>query len=450
MAKREQAEPSFVRETNRINIDYHPVSGRKMLNRYEIYGELGRGQHGKVKLGRDEQTGDFVAIKTVNRKDRPRLGRPSGFSAESKVRQEIAILKKCNHPNIVRLREVLDDQTSRKIYLVLEYLEQGEVKWQNTDQTPALSRERARQVAAQTLLGLEYLHKHGIIHRDIKPANLLLSGDNQVKISDFGVSYAYTSQDGDELEMAKTVGSPAFFAPEMCIFEDRKRPRISSKIDIWAYGVTLYCLLYGHLPFDGDNEYELFRIISDEKSLVLPPANGDKDLESANDLLTKLLEKDPEKRIDIPEIKNHPWLRPAYECLSQLERTEVSPEEVDHAVRGIAGRIRDSFSKLRKGLTRASMGSTGNTPNQSSASISNDKVTYPSNMFRADGVPIPKPPCTPPVTVLSPRSKALYDSKFPSEDTLNMPSKVYASDSESDSGSESDHQLTLVIGQKKR
>lgn len=343
-----------VKETHHINIDYNPVSGRKKLNKYEIYRELGRGQHGKVKLGRDEETGQFVAIKTVDRKERPRLGRPQGTSTEKKIRREIAILIKCRHPNIVSLLEVLDDESSRKIYLVLEYLEKGEIKWQNPDGSPAMTPDQARQVARDTLLGLEYLHANGVIHRDIKPANLLVSKDDVVKISDFGVSYAANGEFADtDLELAKTVGTPAFFAPEMCVVDETGgRRHISAKIDIWAYGVTLFCILYGFLPFEADNEYELLRVVATQP-LVLPDPKGDHDLTLANDLLARLLDKNPETRISIPEIKEHPWLangmsqQQMKKFLNSAEEApiQVSDTEVNQAVRGIRGRIKNGFTK---------------------------------------------------------------------------------------------------------
>ncbi|KAK9468194.1 kinase-like domain-containing protein [Lipomyces arxii] len=299
----------FVKETHSISMDYDPISGRKTLNTYEIIHEIGRGQHGKVKLGRDLTTGDYVAIKIMNRLGRPRLGRPlrPGLSQEEKIRREVAILKKCNHPHIVRLREVLDDPSSKKIFLVLEYVELGEIKWQNDDGSPAMSIDYARTIFRDVVLGLEYLHYKGIIHRDIKPANLLMTKQGVIKISDFGVSYISSlSGEDDELELAKTAGTPAFFAPELCYNDpDQPRPHITNKIDIWALGVTLFCLFYGRCPFTADNEFELFNVIAKDP-LVFPdePAVP----EQARELLMNLLHKDPTKRMSISEIKHVPWV----------------------------------------------------------------------------------------------------------------------------------------------
>lgn len=109
--------PSHVTETHHITKDYDERTGAKTINRYEFQHTIGRGVHGKVKLARDIETGDLVAIKIVNRVTKKRLGRWDPMEAEHKIRREIAIMKKCIHPNVVALREVMDDPDSKKIYL---------------------------------------------------------------------------------------------------------------------------------------------------------------------------------------------------------------------------------------------------------------------------------------------------------------------------------------------
>jgi hypothetical protein len=109
--------PHHVTETHHIKKDYDQRTGAKTINRYEFLETIGRGVHGKVKLARDIETGELVAIKIVNRITRKRLGRWNPMEAEQKIRREIAIMKKCVHPNVVVLREVMDDPNSKKIYL---------------------------------------------------------------------------------------------------------------------------------------------------------------------------------------------------------------------------------------------------------------------------------------------------------------------------------------------
>lgn len=380
----------------------------------------------------------------MDRTGRPKLGRRPGTTHEEKVRREIAIMKKCSHPNIVELKEVLDDIKSNKIYLVLEYLECGEILWSSGEGSPLMTIDQSREVARDVISGLEYLHFQGIIHRDIKPANLLRDKDGNVKISDFGVSYA-SSLDcpNDELELAKTAGTPAFFAPELCVstLSDETRPPVTYKIDIWAFGVTLYCLLFGKVPFIAESEFELFDVIvnqpltfPDEEPVEAPkeepvsclppsmfynpglqspvpsitpsplsspepeppkaftPIPHDPQLESAKDLLRHLLDKNPTTRYDIIDIKQHPWMLQGMDLPGQElfltktqddQRIEVTNEEVQTAVLGIAGRIKRGLSRLgshalhitglrRKGSTSSSSSFTQASSTSTSRSNSRD------------------------------------------------------------------------------
>lgn len=235
-------------------------------------------------------------------------------------------------------------------------MEGGEVQWKNESfnehgdrlDLPTMSINEARKTLTDVILGLEYLHYQGIIHRDIKPANLLWTADHTVKISDFGVShfsYALRAQSPDQSplftmssienksetqldspsssleadpvftdqDLAKTAGSPAFFAPELCFQRSSissTRPPITNAIDVWALGVTLYCLLFGTVPFTAESEYALFNVIPSH-DVVYPVAAGSEKLQiyrteegaQIRDLLDKLFEKNPTKRITLAEVK---------------------------------------------------------------------------------------------------------------------------------------------------
>ncbi|KAI0392452.1 kinase-like protein [Xylariaceae sp. FL0594] len=220
---------------------------------------------------------------------------------------------------------------------------------------PCLTFDEARATFRDTVLGLEYLHYEGVVHRDIKPANLLWTKDHRVKISDFGVSYfGRPIRDGDvddsvseseaqdfddDLELAKTVGTPAFFAPELCYTDlEHERPKISEQIDVWSLGVTLYCLIYARIPFMAEDEFAMFHKIAKEevyipakrlrpvdphhsplstsfhKRVNSEPYRDDSDPsyedvdEDLRDLLQKMLTKNPEKRIRLRDVKRHPWV----------------------------------------------------------------------------------------------------------------------------------------------
>ncbi|KAL2073930.1 hypothetical protein VTL71DRAFT_11256 [Oculimacula yallundae] len=221
---------------------------------------------------------------------------------------------------------------------------------------PCFTLDQARSAFRDTVLGLEYLHYEGIVHRDIKPANLLWTKDHRVKISDFGVSYfgrpvrdgeteeniseADATDFDDDLELAKTVGTPAFFAPELCYTDlEVEQPKVSEQIDVWSLGITLYCMIYARIPFLADDEYQLFKAIAKDDAYIpkkrLKAVNPDattpqtgaarrtgpstgpyrEDGELAfeeidvelYDLLKRMLIKDPADRIKLREVKRHPW-----------------------------------------------------------------------------------------------------------------------------------------------
>ncbi|KAL9536964.1 hypothetical protein MBANPS3_012207 [Mucor bainieri] len=396
---------SPVLTTNTINKEYDPETGNKIINNFMIIKEIGRGMHGKVKLAEDLDTGELVAIKIVDKQSRRRQlgysvlraknGEDSYVESEQKIRREIAILKKCAHPHVVRLREVIDDPASRKIYLALEYMDGGEIVWREDDEsnTPVLTMHEARSIFRDVVSGLDYLHYQGIIHRDIKPANLLLTHDGVVKISDFGVSYfnqhlaGLKNQYDDEIDrdLAETAGTPAFFAPELCSslennhHDDR---HITKAIDVWALGVTLYCLLYGQCPFTASTEFELFDIIP-TAPLEFPQETP----ENLVDLLEKLLAKDPQERITLEQVKHHPWViedledptiwwREADPTL--YKAVEVTDEEVNRAVT-IMDRLKKSIRRISSSLSSLTHGFSRKSSTASSIPSSSDIHPSPTN-----------------------------------------------------------------------
>ncbi|KAI1374697.1 Pkinase-domain-containing protein [Hypoxylon crocopeplum] len=326
-----------VKETLNARTEYtnDETDGRSQqaINQYTIKEEIGRGSYGAVHLATD-QFGTEYAIKefsklrlrkrvqsNILRRPGPsgprQLGPGRGLwsthrkqlshhdAAEAKdalylIREEIAIMKKLNHPNLVQLIEVLDDPENDSLYMVLEMCKKGVImKVGLDDQADPYDDERCRLWFRDLILGIEYLHSQGIIHRDIKPDNLLLTGDDVLKIVDFGVSEIFEKT--DNMKTSKSAGSPAFLAPELC---QAKHGDVSGKAaDIWSMGVTLYCLKYGRLPFRRDNVLEMYEAIRTEE-LQLP---SDEDPNFV-DLITKILDKDSETRLTLREIRDHPWV----------------------------------------------------------------------------------------------------------------------------------------------
>ena len=138
------------------------------------------------------------------------------------------------------------------------------------------------------------MHAQGVVHRDIKPDNLLLTEDDVLKIVDFGVSEMFEKQ--SDMMTAKSAGSPAFLPPELCV---SKHGDISGKAaDIWSMGITLYCLRFGRIPFERSGVLELYEAIKNDALDIEPTDEPD-----FVDLLNRLLEKDPHKRITMEELR---------------------------------------------------------------------------------------------------------------------------------------------------
>ncbi|XP_064612261.1 calcium/calmodulin-dependent protein kinase kinase 1-like isoform X2 [Liolophura sinensis] len=329
-------------ETRRVSVS--DTDGYTQLNQYKLKDEIGKGSYGIVKLAYNEQDDTHYAMKILSkkklvkksgffRKPPPREGKPGSVRLShplDRVHREIAILKKLDHPNIVRLAEVLDDPDEDNLYLAFELVEQGEVIEIPTD-TP-LSEQQAWSYFRDIILGTEYLHYQKIIHRDLKPANLLLGDDGHIKIADFGVSNEF--QGGDAF-LTGTAGTPAFLGPEA--LKDEREKCSGKALDIWAMGITLYCFVFGHCPFADEYVLGLHK-----KILKDPVVFPERPVISADlkDLILKMLSKNPVARITLPEVKVHPWVTRQGEFLLPSEEDNcslitVTDEEVDNSVKHI-------------------------------------------------------------------------------------------------------------------
>lgn len=204
-------------------------------------------------------------------------------------------MKKLDHPNLVSLIEVLDDPHEDSLYMVLEMCKKGVVMKVGLEETAdPYEEEICRYWFRDLLLGLEYLHHQGIIHRDLKPDNCLITQDDVLKIVDFGVSEMFDKS--SDMSTSKSAGSPAFMPPELCV---AKHGNVSGRaIDIWSMGVTLYCLRYGKIPFEKQNMLELYDAIRADEPYI-----NDNEDEHFRDLMLRLLEKDPKKRIVMKDIR---------------------------------------------------------------------------------------------------------------------------------------------------
>ena len=273
-------------KNNRSNHDLlkNDSFGYKIGN-YEIKQTLGEGTFGKVKLGIYIPTNEKVAIKVIEK------ARMTDKDDVVRLEREFDMLSKFNHPNVILVTEIFESADS--YYSVMEYCEKGELFNYIVDKK-RLSENESSFFYYQIIQGLEYIHSLGIVHRDLKPENLLLSKEHLLKIIDFGLSN-YFSKGQKEL-LSTPCGSPCYASPEMVAGKKYD----GMKIDIWSTGIILFAMLCGYLPFEDKNNDKLF-----DKILECKIEYPDFLSEDPKDLINKILEVDPEKRITIDEIKKH-------------------------------------------------------------------------------------------------------------------------------------------------
>nr|XP_008121669.1 PREDICTED: calcium/calmodulin-dependent protein kinase kinase 2 [Anolis carolinensis] len=332
-------------ESHRVSIS--DAADCVQLNQYKLKTEIGKGSYGVVKLAYNENDDQYYAMKVLSKKKLlkqygfPRRppprgskgaagGAPKPMAPLDRIYQEIAILKKLDHVNVVKLIEVLDDPAEDNLYMVFDLLRKGPVM--EVPNLKPLTEDQGRFYFQDLIKGIEYLHYQRIIHRDIKPSNLLVGEDGHIKIADFGVSNEFK---GTDALLTNTVGTPAFMAPET-LSETRKI--FSGKaLDVWAMGITLYCFVFGQCPFMDERILSLHSKI---KSQMLEFPDQPDISDELKDLITKMLDKNPETRITVPEIKVHPWVtKNGAEPLPTEDENctlvEVTEEEVENSVKHI-------------------------------------------------------------------------------------------------------------------
>ena len=259
--------------------------GRPEVGDYWLQSTLGVGSTGKVKLAEHKETGKKVAMKIISKstvEEQPDLA--------VKIRREISLMKLFDNPHLLRLVDVYE--SAQHLYIILEYAEHGELF--DYMQERSLTIPEGMHFFRQIIYGLEFLHKHGICHRDLKPENILLDEHDTIKIADFGFARWMKVNTVDT-----ACGSPHYASPEV-IMGDRYD---GMKSDIWSAGVILYTMLSGKLPFnDGSIRQLLLKVKSGEYRMPdFPP--------EIQDLISRMLQVDPQKRITLSEIKAHDAFR---------------------------------------------------------------------------------------------------------------------------------------------
>ncbi|KAK6358324.1 spindle assembly checkpoint kinase [Orbilia blumenaviensis] len=253
------------------------------LGMFEIGRALGKGKFGRVYLAKERKTGFVCALKVLH-KNELQTGR-----VETQLRREVEIQSNLRHPNILRLFGHFHD--SKRVFLIIEFAGRGEL-YKMLRKAGSFSEPRAASYVAQMASALSYLHKKHVIHRDIKPENILVGSHGEIKLSDFGWSvHAPTNR------RTTLCGTLDYLPPEMLRGDSH-----GEKVDLWSLGVLMYEFLCGNAPFEDtpiETQKRIVKLNFKVPDFVSP---------EAKDLITRLLRLDPDKRLPLDQVAQHPWI----------------------------------------------------------------------------------------------------------------------------------------------
>ncbi|KAG5918448.1 hypothetical protein E4U42_006846 [Claviceps africana] len=272
---------------------------------------LGKGSSARVRLCRHNLTNQLAAVKIVNRR-MAYLVQDSSMAALSKwdsslpdetngemrvpmaIEREVAILKLIEHPNIMKLYDIWENRS--EIYLILEYIDQGDL-FTFINSRGRLPEELAIFFFRQMMSAISYCHSFNVCHRDLKPENILITADLQIKIADFGMAALHQTATH---QLATACGSPHYAAPELL----KNKQYRGDRADTWSMGVILYAMLSATLPFD-DPDLRLMMDKTKKGQYVMPRGLSPE----AEDLIRRMLQVNPDRRITIRDIWRHPLVQ---------------------------------------------------------------------------------------------------------------------------------------------
>ncbi|KAJ1622112.1 kinase-like domain-containing protein [Pavlovales sp. CCMP2436] len=298
-----------------------------LLRAYELHEELGKGAFAVVRRGVHRQTGEHFAIKVIAKKRLLGPGATPSAEEKEKVLREAKILKRMKHEHVVKLYDVIE--THDNLYLVMELVNGGEL-FDDLCNHGAFPEQQARELTAQLLSALGYLHAQGIAHRDLKPENILLAYERaaapapsqprsasgpvpRLKLADFGLAKMIQGESS-----ARTFcGTPQYFAPEVLESRDSARG-YGTACDMWSAGVILYILLSGQAPFEGEDIFAQVR----RGQYALPHERWQGISMEAKHILSRMMMVDPARRITVDAALRHPWMR--CEALSEAELLQLA------------------------------------------------------------------------------------------------------------------------------
>ncbi|KAF6780245.1 hypothetical protein AHF37_00275 [Paragonimus kellicotti] len=276
------------------------IDDKPNVGKYKFIRTIGKGNFAKVKLASHVITGKQVAIKII---DKTQLSP----SSRQKLFREVRLMKLLDHPNIVKLFEIIEND--KILYLVMEYASGGEV-FDYLVAHGRMKEKEARSKFRQIVSAVQYCHQKHIIHRDLKAENLLLDSDLNIKLADFGFSNEFSP--GTKLDTF--CGSPPYAAPEL--FQGKKYD--GPEVDVWSLGVILYTLVSGSLPFDGQNLRELRERVLRGKYRI--PFYMSTDCEC---LLKKMLVLNPAKRLSLEAVMKDRWINTGFRHSTEPCQTDT-------------------------------------------------------------------------------------------------------------------------------
>lgn len=312
---------------------------RKSLGDWDFLETVGAGSMGKVKLAKHRRTGEVCAIKIVNRATKaflhkeqnspPPVNNQEIMERQKKLEKEISRDKRAireaslgqifYHPHICRLFEMCT--MSNHFYMLFEYVAGGQLL-DYIIQHGSLREHHARKFARGVASALQYLHANNIVHRDLKIENIMISNSGEIKIIDFGLSNVYDTRK----QLHTFCGSLYFAAPELL----KAHPYTGPEVDVWSFGVVLYVLVCGKVPFDDENSSVLHEKI--KRGKVEYPQHLSIEVMS---LLSKMLVVDPSRRASLKQVVEHPWMTKGYDTPAPSyvpNRIPLTPEMLDSTV----------------------------------------------------------------------------------------------------------------------
>ncbi|KAM3579861.1 Serine/threonine-protein kinase [Umbelopsis sp. WA50703] len=315
----------------------------ELIGDYLLYSTLGQGSMGKVKLARNRRTGQLAAVKILpiqSLNDPTHKSKDPKDTPEHRLRRtqrEIAIMLLLNHSNICKLLhwEIHDNN----YYIFLEYVDGGQLLDYIIGHGK-LKERQARKFARQILSAIDYCHRNSIVHRDLKIENILLTRDENIKIIDFGLSNIYSPKS----TLSTFCGSLYFAAPELLQAKKYTGP----EVDIWSFGVVLFVLVAGRVPFDDTNMPALHSKI--KAGVVNYPDHLSRD---CVDLLKSILVVDSAKRATVAQVAAHPWMNKRYETAIENELPKRKPLQLPidgRIVEGMHGFGLGSVEEIQKKL----------------------------------------------------------------------------------------------------